>query len=129
MWRLTSSEPEIDSLIAVPSSRRSCLILSSNVSSLMQPSVVPESDRSRYRTRRTGRTLFVRIVFRLQPLGHRAPQFRPVSHVLPTSPLRVAPQHRGVADASPLVIRLAHEAAELRVDGDEVMPPVHRQEM
>src|SRR5437667_9848817 len=143
MCRLTSSELEIDSLIAVPSSRRSCLILSftyphMHVNPLVSAAYVVTCNeslwqtalsRSIFRSVATRSTLLAAFFERLQLLRHRSPQLRPVCEVLPAPPFGVAAQHRPFGDGAAAVVAVAHEAAELGVDGDEVMAPVHRQEM
>src|ERR1051325_5036802 len=143
MCRFTSSEVEMDSLIAVPRSCRSCLILSSthspirarkrfvnywkisslplralkNIIQTARPAVnISQSLRREYTTW-------------LQGFRHSFPAFRPIREVLPASPFAIAAEHRGVADGAAAVIALAHEPAEFRIDGDEVVTAVHRQQM
>src|SRR2546423_8960164 len=82
-----------------------------------------------FRSVATRSTLLAAFFERLQRLRHRSPQFRPVCEVLPAPPFAVAAQHRPFGDGAAAVVALAHEAAELRVDGDEVVASVHRQEM
>src|ERR1043166_5113278 len=95
MCSLTSSELEIESLIAVPSCCRSCLILSSKGSFRYRGSVVRPRRTSIFRSGAARRILFALLRFeRLQTGSHRLPQFRPVREILPPSPLRVAAQHR-----------------------------------
>src|SRR4051794_24218332 len=138
MCSLTSSELEIESLIAGPSCCRSCLILSSKGSFLApaasglsaRGSVVRPPRTSIFRSAAARRILFaLRRFQRLQTSSHRFPQFGPVGEILPASPLRVPPQHRAIGNRASAVIALAHEAPELGVDGDEVVPAVHRQQM
>src|SRR4051794_28886226 len=114
MCSLTSSELEIESLIAVPSSRSSCLILSSKVSSRFRGSVVLPRRRSIFRSGAARRILFVLLRFeRLQTGSHRLPQFRPVGQILPAPPFRVAPEHGAVGNGASAVVALAHEPTEL----------------
>src|SRR5215212_2879648 len=121
MWRLTSSEPEIDSLIAVPSSCRSCLILSSTRSpsgtrKLLQSQQLTFTCAARIIQNGTARGQYSESnasgVHSLSPVTPaaassgpiRSPQLRPVREVLPASPLRVAPQHRRVAHLPAAVV-------------------------
>src|SRR5438045_6976506 len=106
MCWLTSSDAEIDSLMALPRSRRSCLILSSIGSRCTLLRLRP-----------------------VQAVGHGAPQLRPVCEIFPAAPLRITAKHRRIGDLPPAVIRLAHEAPKLRIDGNEVVAPVHRKKM
>src|SRR5687768_9868484 len=109
MCRFTSSEPEIDSLIAVPRSCRSCLILSSTRSPLQARKLFYISSLhlraySELSKRRRSRSIFrfasdrsrLFVLFARPaandspPLSAAPPQLRPVREVLPASPLRVA---------------------------------------
>src|SRR3954465_12834888 len=117
MCSLTSSELEIESLIAVPSCCRSCLIFSSKGSFLAaaasglsaRGSVVRPPRRSIFRSAAERRILFVLRRFqRLQTSSHRLPQFGPVGEVFPPSPLRVTPQHGAIGHRASAVIALAH---------------------
>src|SRR6059058_4424728 len=85
--------------------------------------------RSIFRSSATRSKLLAAFFQRLQRLRHRSPQLRPVREVLPAPPLGVAAQHRPFGDGAAAVVAVAHEAAELSVDGDEVVAPVHRQEV
>src|SRR5262245_34802467 len=128
MCRLTSSELEIDSLMADPNSRRSCLILSStcplsHARKLLENKQLKSACTpllwqtalhwSIFQSRRQRRTLLRRFD---QPVPHGAPQLGPVREVLPLPPFRVAPQHRLVGDAPSFVVALSHVAAEFGVD-------------
>src|SRR5450759_5040845 len=132
MCWFTSSELEIDSLIAVPSSRKSCLILSSKgmvpFQRNAQRSLVRHRRTSIFRSDESERILFVPCFQRLQTGRHRFPQLRPVSQVFPPAPLRVAPQHGAVRDAPATVVALADKAPELGIDSDEIVTPVHGQQ-
>src|SRR5689334_11722948 len=136
MWRLTSSEPEIDSLIAVPRSCRSCLIFSSTRSPSMRVNLLKSitwiyGTQTDYPKRPPSSSIFHSANCRstLIALARASPQFGPIAEILPAPPLRVMPQHRLVADLAAAVIRLAHVTTKLRVDGDEVVTPIHRQQM
>src|SRR5881227_2047327 len=82
-----------------------------------------------FRSVATRSKLLAAFFQRLQLLRHRSPQLRPVREVLPAPPLGVAAQHRPFGDGAAAVVAVAHEAAELGIDGDDVVAPVHRQEM
>src|SRR5205814_4835910 len=82
--------------------------------------------RSIFHIRRQERRLLRRLD---EPVGDRAPQLRPIREVLPASPLGVAAQHRLVGGGASLVVALAHEATEFRIDGDEVVAAVHGQKV
>src|SRR3954454_2680852 len=144
MLRLTSSELEIDSLMAVPSSRKSCFILSFTCPSRLHANHLNSTayaltcndslwqtalPRSIFRSAATRSTLLAAFFERLQGVGHTPPQLRPVSEVLPASPLCVVAEHRALGDVAAAVVALAHEAPELGVDGDEVVAAVHGQQM
>src|SRR4029077_14770494 len=104
MWRLTSSDPEIDSLIAVPSSRRSCFILSSTL--VFRPWPPRSSTVARARS-----------ILRPQTALHAAPQLSPVREILPAAPPCITPQHGRVFHRVALVVGLPDEPPELAVDG------------
>src|SRR5687767_14192839 len=125
MWRLTSSEPEIDSLMAVPRYLSNCLIWSSTLGLTIRNAMVSVN----FRPPPMGRTLLVPTRVRLQTVGHRIPELSPVGQVLPPSPPGVAAYHREVRNAAALVIALADESSEFGVDGDEIVTAIHRQQM
>src|SRR5687768_502397 len=149
MWRLTSSEPEIDSLMAVPRSCKSCLIFSSTRSPLQARKLLRDQQltftcvRMNYPNGRACGQYSDSGPSGVHYLpssprgckraatrsGPRAPQLRPVREVLPASPFVVTSKHRRVADLPAAVIRLPHKAAELGVDRDEVVAALHRQQM
>src|SRR5206468_5242315 len=135
----------MDSLMALPRSRKSCLILSSTCTPLwlhVKPCKISSlclralerlwqtvPPRSIFRLAAERRTLLVHVFQWLQAVGHRFPELRPIRQILPSPPLRITPEQRLIADAASLVMSLANEAAKLAIDGDEVVTAVHRQEV
>src|SRR2546428_12298945 len=135
----------MDSLMALPRSRKSCLILSSTctplwlhvksckVSSLCLRALErlwqTTPPRSIFRLAAERRTLLVYVFKRLQTGVHRWPQLRPIRQILPASPLRIAAEHRAVADAAALVMSLPNETAKPAADGHEVVAAVPGQQM